>query len=123
MGYTDGLPRNSPTGCSATAINRLQLEARFSVSKVSSVLTEDSQTQQSYDIFKMNLSVSFPGLNPGSLKTGNIVFIEFKLFFGEKERYSNSTFHEQPHGHSACKRTEYSRYTSQSDMYVIYSQA
>ena len=56
----------------------------------------------------MNLSVSFPGLNPGSLKTGNIVFIEFKLFFGEKKRNSNSAFHKQTRGHSACKRTEYS---------------
>ena len=108
MGYTDGPPRNSPTGCIATAINTLQLEARFSVSKVASVLTEDSQTQRFYDIFKMNLSVSFPGLNPGSLKTGNIAFIEFKLFFGEKKRNSNSTFHKQPRGHSACKCTEYS---------------
>ena len=107
MGYIDGLSRNSPTGCTATTTNTLQLEARFSVSKVSSELTQDSQTQWFYDIFKMNLSVSFPGLNPDSLKTGNIVFIEFKLFFGEKKRNSNSAFHKQPRGHSACKRTEY----------------
>lgn len=43
--------------------------------------TNDDQTQSLYGMFKINSSVSFPC----SLKTGNIVFIEFKLLSGEEK--------------------------------------